>query len=373
MMSNRKILSAADKHTVQAFDLLRFPLIIFVVTVHVFNPGVMEVVGADATSNPIYSNLSMFITAYIQRVAVPIFFFISGYMFFLNANWSRETYLQKLKNRVHTLLVPYIAWIALAIALTLFKYLPLLDMLRPANAYLHLSVSSLLSCFWNYDGTLDAVQGAEPIDFPYPFLVPLWFMRDLMIVVLFTPVLHFLLKKFGYFVLLVLGIIFLLPIGERYGLLLQAFFFFSWGSYMSIYKKDLSKSFRPLFKYSIVAYLIIGILLLLTTAYWWRLLLPLKGIVGVFLAYGLADWLLRKNYAKTNPFLASASFFVYASHALFCDRLTKALFVLLRPDTNLGVTSVYIVSEIVLVMFLLLVYYLLRRFCPPVMKVLVGR
>lgn len=373
MMNNKKVLSVTDRHTVQAFDLLRFPLAVFVVTEHVFNPDIMQAVGADATSNPVWGNLNMFINAYIRTVAVPIFFFISGYMFFLNANWSRETYLQKLKNRVHTLLVPYIAWIALAIIMVLFKYLPIFDMFRSqADAELDLSVSSLLSCFWNYDGTLDAVPGEAAIS-PYPFVIPLWFMRDLMIVVLFTPLMHLLLRKFGYCVLLVLGVLFLLPIGERYGLLFQAFFFFSWGSYMSIYKKDLSKSFRPLFKYSIVVFLIIGILLLLATAYWWRMLLPLKGIVGVFLAYGLADWLLRKDYAKANPFLASASFFVYASHALFCHRLTKILFMLLQPDTNLGVTSVYILSEIVLVLSLLLVYYLLRRFCPPVMKVLVGR
>ena len=373
-MSSRKTLSAANRHTVQAFDLLRFPLAVFVVTEHVFNPDIMQVVGADATSNPIWSNLELFITAYIRTVAVPIFFFISGYMFFISVDrWSRETYLQKLKNRVHTLLVPYIVWIVLAVIMVLFKYLPLFDTFRSqADAELHLSVSTLLSCFYQYDGKLDVVPGDDAVS-PYPFVIPLWFMRDLMIVVLCTPVLHLLLRKFGYFVLLVLGIIFLLPIGERYGLLLQAFFFFSWGSYMSIYKKDLPKLSRPLFKYSIVLYLIIGILLLLTTAYWWRLLLPLKGIVGVFLAYGLADWLLRKDYAKSNPLLASASFFVYASHALFCHRITKILFMLLQPETNWEVTSVYIVSEIVLVMFLLLVYYLLRRFYPPALKVLVGR
>lgn len=50
-------------------------------------------------------------------LAVPFFFFISGYLFFTNYKNGKEFYFYKWRKRFYTLLVPYIFWNLLTIVL----------------------------------------------------------------------------------------------------------------------------------------------------------------------------------------------------------------------------------------------------------------
>ena len=64
----------------------------------------------------VYSNgltyaIFIFFKRGICSVAVPTFFFISGYLFFLNVNnFKKEVYLKKLRKRFFSLFIPYICW-----------------------------------------------------------------------------------------------------------------------------------------------------------------------------------------------------------------------------------------------------------------------
>lgn len=367
----------------QSLDLLRLPLALFVVTVHVFDTtGVTLLEGKhlDTTCYPIFMALNAFIDAFVRGVSVPVYFFISGYVFFLNVDWGRQTYIRKLKNRVKTLFIPYIVWISLEIVLTVVTHLPLFSSLMSyAGTEIHLTLSTLLSCFWQYHGDLVSVSSAsfnEGIDVasPYPLVVPLWFLRDLMIVVLCAPFLYLLLKKFKYWTLFGLGVLYVVPMEHRFNLLVTAFFFFSWGAYMSISRKDMLEAFRPYFKWSLFAYLVSGMVLLL-----WhvdgiqRIFTVVKAFSALLLAYNLAAWLLQNSYCRVNTFLASASFFIYVSHALLCQRLRKVCFVIMHPQSDWGVIGTYVFCEVLLVILLLAAFYLMRQYTPSVLKVIAGR
>ncbi|MDR2814197.1 MAG: acyltransferase family protein, partial [Prevotellaceae bacterium] len=80
---------------------LRFPLIIGVLFIHAM-PG-MDF-GAEENI-PVFYLCRNFFSGVLGSVAAPLFFFISGFLFFQNINgFTKYDYLRKLKSRGKTLL-----------------------------------------------------------------------------------------------------------------------------------------------------------------------------------------------------------------------------------------------------------------------------
>lgn len=86
----------------QTISFLRFPLIVGVVMIHSYFSEVV-INGVDLVKNgffPIYSTVSFLFSQIVSRVAVPLFFFISGFLFFFKINsFTSHVYLQKLKKK----------------------------------------------------------------------------------------------------------------------------------------------------------------------------------------------------------------------------------------------------------------------------------
>jgi len=107
----------------KVIDFLRFPLIIGVLFIHnatstVTIPGVTF--GTDAFM-PVFLTCSNLFSQVLGRIAVPLFFFISGFLFFLNVKtFDTVCYKNKLQSRMKTLLTPYLFWNVLTIC---FYYL----------------------------------------------------------------------------------------------------------------------------------------------------------------------------------------------------------------------------------------------------------
>jgi surface polysaccharide O-acyltransferase-like enzyme len=88
------------------------------------------------------------------RVAVPLFFFISGFLFFLKWDGAADRWIEKLRRRIPSLLIPYL--ISSAIGLTIIHFVS------------HDKKWSLANWLWN------------------PAAFHLWFLRELMIFALFA-------------------------------------------------------------------------------------------------------------------------------------------------------------------------------------------
>lgn len=113
-------------------------------------------------------------------VAVPLFYAISGYLFFLKVPHGLESISLKLRKRVRTLLVPYL----LANILTFLFYvvLNLIAIKVPAiGGVVNFKIFNTMQAD-GWAGTLNLVFLNPPIAFQ------LWFVRDLMAVMLFSPV-----------------------------------------------------------------------------------------------------------------------------------------------------------------------------------------
>lgn len=108
----------------KTIDEIRFPLAIAVVFIHINVTTIppleaeFAIWSTDGICNLIYIVMAHIIT----HVAVPLFFVISGYLFFLNfTRWNVSTYLKKIKKRMHTLVIPYILWNFAAVALVIIS------------------------------------------------------------------------------------------------------------------------------------------------------------------------------------------------------------------------------------------------------------
>lgn len=179
-----------------------------------------------------------------------------------------------------------------------------------------------------------------------------------MTVVLTTPLLYWMLKRAKWWPLLIMGVCLILPLNWRFNLLANAFFFFSWGAYMSINRKDIFTSFSPYFKWTLILYPFLGIahMCFHDNVELVKIIKLANVFVSLLLAYNLAAWLLKKSYVSVSPFLASASFFM-----------------ILRPDTDLEIIFTYIGAEVFIVISLLGAFWLLRRYFPGLLKVVAGR
>jgi fucose 4-O-acetylase-like acetyltransferase len=114
----------------QVIDLLRFPLIIGVVFIHNASPTFFfqGVELGSSSSLPIYSVCSQLFSQILGSVAVPLFFLISGFLFFLNVDFNKQIYVKKLCARAKTLLIPYLFWNGLSIlCYFVVRYLPSLE------------------------------------------------------------------------------------------------------------------------------------------------------------------------------------------------------------------------------------------------------
>lgn len=68
----------------QSLDLLRFPLAVIVVSAHVFNKEAIAISGEvfDVCQYSLYNDFLLFVDGFLRGISVPVYFFISGYVFF---------------------------------------------------------------------------------------------------------------------------------------------------------------------------------------------------------------------------------------------------------------------------------------------------
>jgi surface polysaccharide O-acyltransferase-like enzyme len=139
-----------------------------------------------------------FISGMIGRCAVPLFYIISGYLFFLKIPDGIYSIFEKMKKRIRTLLIPYI------IGCVFFVVFYIVIEIVPGTA--SFMNSSLLYLFEEnfrnivYAIFYDAGNG-EPLAFQ------LWFLRDLIILIIFSPILYLLYKYLKWYWLLIVFIL----------------------------------------------------------------------------------------------------------------------------------------------------------------------
>lgn len=358
----------------QSLDLLRFPLALFVVSVHVFYPH-----PALHNDYPAVQWVFAFIEAFISGQSVPVYYFIAGYVFFLGVEFSRTVWVGKLRRRVNSLLIPYLAWNLVALLYVLKSQLPGMDAVSEFSGdQLDTSLRGILMSFWDDSHGVapypTAANGIFPVD------KPLWFVRDLMIMALASPLIACLYRCRKWVTVSVLSLATLVwimrfPLPPHPLLLLEAFVFFAWGGYMSYHGRDLMVEFRRFILPSVVLYPLLALSVLLLTPNCPVAMEYVKAvniIVGLFFFYNVSAWLISRGVCRVSTFLASASFFVYCGHFIIIDPVLRRIAALIAPTGALGTIAVYAATYVIVITILLLAYALMRRFTPRLLSIFTG-
>lgn len=373
-MSNLEITSQELQSKTISF--LRFPLIVAVVLLHArFNEIVFNGVDLMKGGNfPVYAFLSYFLSHIIARMAVPLFYFISGFLFFYKTiSFNKLAYGSKLKKRVKTLLIPYIFWNLAVIVFFFLSQTFLTELVSGKNKLIcDYTFSDWLWAFWNTNKINSSVTAVG--SGAYPICYQFWFIRDLMVVMLFSPLVYFLLKKLRQYAVIGLGILWLSGYWFHIvGFSITAFFFFSAGAYFSIYGKNFVALMKPFLPAAAVLFVVTTIVeLWFKEQAWCNYIKGLNILFGIVLTIAISAYFIGKRKWKVNTFLSDSSFFIYAYHAIVLAFIVKFLFKVIQPHSDGIVVLLYLVSPAIVVFIGLFLYYILKKYLPKTTSFITG-
>ncbi len=336
----------------EVFDFLRFPLIVMVVTFHTFQTSHYE----EATSCW-YSNLMYFMWRTTAGMRVPVFFVISGYMLLGNVErYTHIVYFSKLKRRMRTLLVPYIIWNALSLVILMVKKLPIFASILPNIHKVVVDPIFCLESFWALP------DGGAPLYYPF------WYIRDLMVMVVLSPIIYWVLKKIKVLWLLGLFALMFCDVEGVNGLDVSSMLYFSIGAYWAMCKRNTLPSVRLL---GVVALLWLPIACMdtITRESHWHTLSVVSGI-GVTLFIGTMAVCKYKH--KANKALMKSVFFIYAIHATFVEVIYKSFERLFPPHNGVELFVFATAMTIIVLMVSFIVYRLFARYLPEVCRIMCG-
>lgn len=343
----------------KTIDALRFPMAVAVVILHYSLFIIRD------TSGPLYF-LCLSFQEGLCRLAVPCFFFISGFLFFHGLqSWSWEGWGCKLKRRVRTLLIPYLLWNAIAL-LAFWAY----DRLggTATGLYEQFQQRGGLRIFWNIHGGLPIGSQSGPLD------GPLWFIRDLTYYILAAPALYLFLRWLKGYGVLGMCVLFLAVRGS----VPEGFVFFVFGAYLQYSGKNILPFLRPAKRWLyglFIPLLVITCISYNFTEYWNRFCKFFFLIDGIGATFCLvADYLEKHTDCQPNPFLTRSSFFIFALHEILILRkiAAPAVYAVIPADTTIGGIAAFFLIPTLAVGICLGLLWVLQKLLPRTTALLTG-
>ena len=350
----------------EVIAFLRFPLCALIVLYHAFKISVTLPADAFDYHQPVTDFLYWHILHdSIATSAVPLFFAISGYLYFHTPGFSASLWLEKTRKRFFRLIVPLLSWTFLGFLL-LFAF----HVLNLPNALAKTYFDTPHSFAW----WLDSFVGfLNPMG---PRLAPVaWFVRDLFVVGLLSPLLWLCLRRriaaailLALFFALYLFWFAPLPfLGSR------ALFFFSLGAACSIHQRDfLCDARRWALPFLLLWVLDVALRFHVRSGLLHSVsghFLPVLFIPSILAAAGI----LSKRF-RFPPWLAASSFFVYFCHESLWILIPwhYALTRIFIPVSDVSCLAVILVNAAGEIAICVTLYALLKRFFPWALVCLAG-
>lgn len=263
------------------------------------------------------------------RTAVPLFYIISGYLFFLKVPDGIKSITGKMRKRGRTLLVPYL----IANVFTFFFYCGV-----NAVALKFGGVADVVNFKIFNDMAVLGVWGTlELVFINPPIAFQLWFVRDLMVMVLLSPLIWLMLKglvglehSVGKFLpIMFLAVLF--AAGMWIGYAATAFWFMS-GGYIAMSRVNIGCSIRNrIALFAVCAGFLVCLAVCVTESNddLMGKCLPLFGVPALWLLYdAMSDHL---SSARIDWF-AKYTFFVYLVHEPFLNIFKKMPLLISRSE-----------------------------------------
>lgn len=351
-----------------------------------------EYMGANMVGMVMYS-----LSHVLAQVAVPAFFLISGYLFFLKLNkWNFIEWRRKVLSRFWSIVVPYLICITVIAAKHLIDHHLNGDLEQWLNAS-----GGLLNLYWSSEHWVAGHTNiwGQPVMMSGPAAYHLWFLRDLIVAVLLTPVFYLMFamragRRRMWAVLFLMALCLLdltrlqIPIP---GLSCSTVFYFGLGSFLSLNGYNLSSAFykyRHTLAIAFVAFYLCLIPLDGSRTQLGTLIMPLENLLGVMCVINIAAYCtaaglslaIFHKYEKTSffmfiihPFLLAVvwRFLIIAASCIYGTADINSLeFVNCHPVATLFIFFTKITIAAILSIW---IYHALTRVSPRLSRLICGR
>ena len=339
-----------DPAVSRRFTWMKSIMCVLVIYVHCRNTDYF-----DVSTAPQIADLENRLCEIFAICAVPVFFFLSGYLFF--RNYRPDQLLRKWKSRLFTLVIPFIVWNLLYYVFEmLLRVLPF-----TAGAFAGTTVP------FNFRELLAAAFNCK-------YLPVFWFMQYLIIYTILAPALWFLLKKRIPGLITVLVVFaavaasgYLPNMGEPPFLLMLTHYFPGYlaGAYIAIHFGELFEYRRiTAWKASVCLILSAGLII-------WQLKAPsflslelLRLLIGILLWFSLGAIPFPEPARWTNYL-----FFLYAAHLMIAKLVNLAVCIKVSNHMIVG-GIVWVILPVLIIIICTAVGTFFTRFLPHTAAVL---
>ena len=281
-----------------------------------------------------------FISQCVARIAVPIFFCISGYLFYIKNDMTFDVYINCLKKRFATLVVPYMFWSLLGFLLfLLLQVLPHTKMFFKKKHFSDYSIYEILDTIF-----------INPVPFQF------WFIRDLIIFVIISPLIYLIVKYLKIFGLVLLLFAWYL----QFNFVIfsnESIFFFVFGAFFGINKLNFES--RLFYKYALILLLVWFFFIFSETTLMFNYFKNISvlcfihktgiliGVSAIWCFYDFVFKNLECSILKIDK-VVSLSFFIYAAHEPFLEFM-KVLFYKILGKSQISLLLIYFTSPILII------------------------
>lgn len=313
--------------------------------------------------------IQYFISQGVTRVAVPFFFFISGYVFFINNQGRFQDFVARYRTRLKTLVVPYVCWYFFFIAFIFgLFFLPGSKQFFAENSFFynlrHASMGELLQSM---------VFGPVKI-------YHLWFLRDLILLVLISPLIYFLIRKTHLLFVIVFLTLWLGPVEYLVTIAVEGILFFGLGAFIAIERNTLllRKFNKRFFVFWFVLWMILSSIIAIANIcnlnhYIDFYLLKVDILVGLIALWTLYDIVVTREISSLSFLfkVSKYSFFVYAFHGIPIRMVSKVMIRFLGTN-EWSLLAVYFMAPIFVIVCAILLAFLLNKYVPAFYKIITG-
>ncbi len=349
----------------KALSFMRFPLASLIVLLHT---------GITCGPEDFTYYLANYINAPIVQLAVPTFFFMSGYLFFIGKEeYNFNIYISKLKKKITTLVIPYIIWNLIAIFFyILYQYLKK----SPIETW------NLIEIFWAHG---EGIQTTSILGYNYPIIISpaagvLWFMRDLIMMMICSIIVYPIIKYLKWKIFYVLILINLLKLGIPLpGFSLAAITFFYSGAFFSInninifaWLKERQKLWILLWPTSTICLQILRLLSIEIFNYALSFFISVSGVAFIFISSHI---IINKKSLLINKVisLGETSFFIYTfGNTLILWLLNKDFGYFLDSIPFIGHFLSYEFLFIIRILECIFTFYIMKKYTPYLLNILIG-
>ncbi|WP_162426484.1 acyltransferase family protein [Pontibacter pudoricolor] len=353
-----------DKQLSFKIRLLSLVSMILVVYVHAYTLDLNGYAGALTEHKNYNTFIQDFISHGVARVATPLFFTVSGFLFFIGFKPKAAVILQKINKRISSLLIPFLLWSAFGIGLYyVLQLFPPITPYFPNRIIRDMSFEQLLTTL---------------VLHPIPY--QLWFLRDLMILALVAPAVWLFVKYLQENFLALLAVTWFADLD--FGIFVsESLLFFSLGCYLKL-NPDLVAKLKTNYNFLPVLLGWLGLLIFKTElsflGYDNQLVLMLLHKLAIVTGF-VATWqCINRVVDKTRIvnrkwlFSAVSPFFIYAFHEPLLTICKKGLLLILYSGTDITSLLVYLFAPIVVILASIMAGEILRRTTPGFFQVITG-